>query len=243
MSENKVFSPHIDAQPEQIAKVALFPGDPLRAKYVAERYLEGAACFNAVRGMLGYTGTYRGRRVSVMGSGMGIPSAAIYAHDLYCLFGVESIIRIGTAGGLADGVQLRDLVIPMTASTDSAFSVQYGFPGLLAPAADFGLLRAAVKHAEAKKLSFRVGNVYTTDVYYNADPGVNRKCRDLGILAVDMETAGLYWEAMASKKRALSILTVSNHLFTGEEMPVMERQEALDEMISTALETAWEFAE
>lgn len=243
MSENKVFSPHIGAQPEEIAKVVLFPGDPLRAKYVAERYFERAARFNDVRGMLGYTGIYKGRRVSVMGSGMGVPSATIYAHDLFCLFGVERIIRIGTAGGLAEGVLLRDLVIPMTASTDSAFSAQYGFPGLLAPAADFGMLRAAVKHAEDKQLSFRVGNVYTTDVYYNSDPSVNRKCRDLGILAVDMETAGLYWEAMASGKRALSILTVSNHLLTGEEMPVMERQEALDDMISAALETAWDFAE
>ena len=239
----EVFSPHIAAQPGQIAKALLFPGDPLRAKALAEQYLENAECFNTIRNMFGYTGCYRGRRLSIMGSGMGVPSATLYAHELYHTFGVETIIRIGTAGGISDRVAVRDLVVAMTASTDSNFSAQYGFPGVFAPAADYELLRAAVQNAEVRELPFAVGSVYTSDVYYNYDPGVNKKASELGMLCVDMETAGIYWEAMAAGKRALSILTVSNNIFSGEEMPVEERQEALNDMMEVALETAWEFAE
>ena len=233
---------HIAAAVGDIARVVLFPGDPLRAKTLAERYLDEPKQFNDIRNMFGYTGLYRGRRISVMGSGMGIPSATLYAHELYTLYGAESILRIGTAGGVADDLALRSLVVPMTASTDSAFSVQYGFPGTLAPAADWDLLRSAVESADAAEIPVRVGSVFSTDVFYNYDPTINTRCRDLGMLAVDMETAGLYWEAAACHKRALSILTVSNNILTGEETPAAERQEAFTDMMRVALETAWRFA-
>ncbi len=232
----------LDTTPEAVAKVVLFPGDPLRAKVLAETYLENAECFNTIRGMFGYTGFYNGRRISVMGSGMGIPSATIYAHELYTLYGVESIIRIGTAGALADDVSVRDLVIAMTASTNSAFCSQYEFPGTLAPAADFELLRSAVQNAEAEELPFHVGSILTTDSFYDYAGTLNQKAHSFGMLAVDMETAGIYWEAAACRKRALSILTVSNHILTGEESPAEERQNAFTDMMRVALETAWEFA-
>ena len=231
------------ADPEQIAKVMLFPGDPLRAKTLAETYLDSPLQFNSVRNMLGFTGRYKGRRVSVMGSGMGVPSATLYAHELFQCYGVESIIRIGTAGGLAPDVKLRDVVLAMTASTNSHFCDQYAFPGLLAPAADFALLRTAADKAGKAGLSVRVGGVFTTDSFYNTAPSVNEKSRDLGLLAVEMETAGIYWEAMASHKRALSILSISDHLFSPEQLSSEERQNSLREMMELALETAWEFAE
>lgn len=233
----------LNTTPEALAKVVLFPGDPLRARVLAERYLENPVQFNDIRNMLGYTGMYKGRRISVMGSGMGIPSATIYAHELFTLYDVESIIRIGTTGGLPERVHPRDLVIAMSASTNSNFCAQYEFPGTLAPTADFGLLQSAVRHAEAKNLPFHVGSVFTTDMFYDRSTAINEKCRDLGLLAVDMETAGIYWEAMDCGKRALSILTVSNHMFTGEETPVEERQNAFTAMMEVALETAWEAAE
>ncbi|MBR1659840.1 MAG: purine-nucleoside phosphorylase [Oscillospiraceae bacterium] len=231
------------ADPEQIAKVVLFPGDPLRAKTLAETYLDSPVQFNSVRNMLGFTGLYKGRRISVMGSGMGVPSATLYAHELFQCYGVESIIRIGTAGGLAPDVKLRDVVLAMAASTNSHFCDQYDFPGLLAPAADFALLRAAADKADKAGLSVRVGSVFTTDSFYNTAPLVNEKSRDLGLLAVEMETAGIYWEAMASHKRALSILSISDHLFSPEQLSSEERQNSLREMMELALETAWEFAE
>ncbi|MBR1497174.1 MAG: purine-nucleoside phosphorylase [Oscillospiraceae bacterium] len=236
-------SSSIYADPEAIAKVVLFPGDPLRAKTLAETYLEKPVLFNSVRNMLGYTGLYRGRRVSVMGSGMGVPSATLYAHELYNFYGVESILRIGTAGGLASDVLLRDIVIASTASTNSHYCDQYAFPGLLAPAADFSLLRRAVEAAEAAGKRVRVGGVFTTDSFYNAAPAVNEKSRDFGLLAVEMETAGLYWEAMASHKRALSILSISDHLFSPEQLTSQERQDSLRDMMEIALDTAWTFAE
>ena len=236
-------SASLNADPEKIAKVLLFPGDPLRAKKVAETYFENCVQFNDVRNMLGFTGDYKGRRISVMGSGMGVPSATLYAHELYTCYGVESIIRIGTAGGLAEDVKLRDVVIAMSASTNSHFGDQYAFPGLLTPTADFGLLRAAVAKAEAAKQHVRVGSVFTTDSFYNAAPSVNEKSRDFGLLAVEMETAGIYWEAMASGKRALSILSISDHLFSPEALTSEERQNSLNVMMEIALDTAWEFAE
>ena len=233
----------LDAAPEALAKVVLFPGDPLRAKVVAEKYLENAVLFNDIRNMLGYTGFYKGRRISVMGSGMGVPSAALYAHDLYNFLGVESIIRIGTTGALQDGMRPRELVIAMTASTNSHYADQYEFPGLLSPTADFKLLSDAVHAAAKRALPFHVGGVFTTDAFYDRSTNVNEKCRDMGLLAVDMETAGIYWEAMASQRRALSILTVSNHMFTGEETPAEERQYAFTDMMEVALDAAWEAAE
>ncbi len=233
----------IAADRDLIAKIVLFPGDPLRAKTVAETYLEKPVCFNTVRNMLGFTGTYRGRRISVMGSGMGIPSATLYAHELFQFYGVESIIRIGSAGGIGDDVKLRDLVIAMTASTNSNFSAQYGFPGYLAPAADFDMLRTAVAAAERIGVNARVGQVFTADMFYNANDKAAQCYKDFNSLAVEMETAGIYWEAMASKQRALRLLSISDHIFTGEGLTAEERQDSFRQMMETALETAWEFAE
>ena len=232
----------ICADPALIANIMLLPGDPLRAKTVAETYLENPVCFNTVRNMLGFTGLYRGRRISVMGSGMGVPSATLYAHELFHFYGVDAIIRIGTAGGLTDDVKLRDLVVAMSASTNSNFASQYGFPGILAPQADYDLLRSAVAAAERLGVNARVGQVFTADMFYTANDSADRICRDYGVLAVEMETAGLYWEAMASRKRALSMLSISNHIFTGEGLTSEERQDSFRQMIETALETAWEYA-
>ena len=228
----------IEADPDLIARVVLMPGDPLRAKKVAETYLENPVCFNTVRNMLGYTGTYKGKRISVMGSGMGVPSATLYVHELFRFYGVEAVLRIGTAGGIGADTECRDLVIAMTASTNSDFSVQYRFPGQLSPQADFGLLRSAVGEAERKGLSVKVGSVFTTDMFYNANPEAAGQFRDMGMLAVEMETAGIYWEAMASHKKALSILTISDHLFTGASLSPAERQDSFTEMMEVALETA-----
>ncbi len=219
-----------------IAETVLMPGDPLRAKFVAENYLSDAVCFNSVRNMLGYTGTYKGKRLSVMGSGMGIPSLGLYAYELYTFFDVENIIRIGTTGGIAGDVKLRDIVIAMGASTDSNYAAQYSFPGILAPVADFGLLDKAVRVARDKGLGVRVGSVFTSDSFYNANPAANESFRKMGMLAVDMETAGLYLTAMAAGKKALSILTVSDHIFRHEGLSAEERQESFHEMMEIALE-------
>lgn len=242
MSIKESPSASILADEANIAKVVLFPGDPLRAKIVAETYLENPTLFNSVRNMYGYTGTYQGKRVSVMGSGMGIPSATLYAHELFHFYGVEAIIRIGTAGGLADGVALRDLIVAMAASTNSHFADQYGFPGQLTPLSDYELLKTAVAAADQLGARTHVGQVFTADMFYNENEKVNEAYRRFGILAVDMETAGIYWEAMASGKRALSLLSVSNLIFTGEGLTAEERQDSFREMMEVALETAKAFA-
>jgi len=232
----------IAADESKVAKVVLFPGDPLRAKAVAERYLEAPEVFNTVRNMLGYTGLYKGRRISVMGSGMGIPSATLYAHELFSFYGVESIIRMGTAGGVAEDVRVRDLVVAMTASTNSNFSAQYGFPGILAPQANYDMLHTAVAAAEKLGIRTRVGSVFTADMFYNANQAAGQMYRQFGILALEMETAGIYWEAMASHRRALSLLSISDHIFTGESLSAQDRQDSFHEMMEVALETAWNFA-
>ena len=232
----------IKADPKQIAKVVLFPGDPLRAKTVAETYLENPKCFNKVRNMLGFTGAYKGRRISVMGSGMGVPSATLYEHELFQFYGVESVIRIGSAGGIGADVKLRDLVIAMTASTNSHYADMYGFPGQLAPMADPEMLQTAIAKAKQLGVPARIGQVFTADMFYNANALAGATYREFGILAVEMETAGIYWEAMASKKRALSLLSISDHIFTGEGLSAEERQDSFRQMMETALETAWEFA-
>ena len=236
-------SASIEADPSLIAKVVLMPGDPLRAKKVADTYLEDPVCFNTVRNMLGFTGRYRGRRISVMGSGMGVPSACLYIHELVHFFGVETVIRIGSAGGIGEDCKVRDLVIALTASTNSDYDRQYQFPGKLAPQADYALLRRAVEAAEAKGVPVKVGSVFTSDQFYNANARANEQYRDMGILAVEMETAGIYWEAMASHKRALSLLTISDHIFTGEALSADERQNSFTDMMEVALETAWEAAD
>ena len=227
----------------EIAKVVLMPGDPLRAKHVAEKYLENPVCFNTVRNMLGYTGTYKGRKISVMGSGMGIPSMGIYATELYNQFDVNAIIRIGSAGGISDDVKLRDVVIAMAASSNSAYGSAYDMPGYLAPVASYDMLSHAVEGAKALGVNAVVGKVFTSDHFYNPVPQVNEKLRELGHLAVEMETAGLYWTAAACKKKALSVLTISDHLFTGEFLSAEDRQNSFHDMMEVALEAAWHEAE
>ncbi|MBE6010849.1 MAG: purine-nucleoside phosphorylase [Lachnospiraceae bacterium] len=221
-----------------VAKCVLMPGDPLRAKFIAETYLENPVLFNDVRNMFGYTGTYEGKEVSVMGSGMGVPSMVLYAHELYNFFDVESIIRVGSGGGLQDDVHVRDVVIAMTASTNSAHIGSYPLVGTPAPTADFEMLRAAVNAAEEMGVTADVGSVYTSDFFYHPDKTVNQKAKDMGLMAVEMETAGLYLEAMASHKRALSILTISDHIFNGEFLTPQEIRESFHEMMEIALKTA-----
>ena len=233
----------IEADPDLVAKVVLMPGDPLRAKKVAETYFEDPVCFMTVRNMLGYTGTYKGRKLSVMGSGMGVPSATLYVHELFNFFGVETVLRIGSAGAIGEDAHVRDLVIAMTASTNSHYADMYQFPGQLSPQADFKMLRRAVELAEQRGISVKVGSVFTADMFYNANAEAAGKYRDMGILAVEMETAGIYWEARASHKKALSLLTISDHIFTGEGLTAEERQNSFTEMMEVALDTAWAEAE
>ena len=232
-------SASIVAEENDIAKVVLMPGDPLRAKYVAEHYLENPVCFNTVRNMLGYTGTYKGKKISVMGHGMGVPSVGIYSYELYNFFGVESIIRIGSAGGIGDDVKVRDVVIAMGASTNSHFVDQYQFPGQLCATADYGMLRDAVAAAEKLGVRADVGQVFTADQFYNANSQAAETYRKFGILAVEMEAAGLYWTAQYLGKKALAILTISDHIFTGEALSAEDRQDSFHEMMEIALETAW----
>ncbi|MDO4315134.1 MAG: purine-nucleoside phosphorylase [Oscillospiraceae bacterium] len=236
-------TPHNEARPGDIARAVLMPGDPLRAQYVAEHYLENPVCFNAVRGMLGYTGTYKGRRLSVMGSGMGVPSIGLYAYELYQFYGVEAILRIGSAGGIGADVRVRDVVIAMGASTNSHFADQYGFPGQLCAAASWPLLRDAVAAAERLDIPAKVGQVFTADQFYNDNAGAGQMYRRFGILALEMETAGLYWTAQRLGKQALTVLTISDHIFTGESLPPEERRSSFHEMMEVALETAWKSVE
>ena len=221
-----------------VAKVVLMPGDPLRAKYVAEHYLENPVLFNDVRNMYGYTGTYEGREISVMGSGMGMPSFTLYAYELFRFFDVEAIIRIGSAGGLSEDTHLRDLIIAMSASTNSSMATAYGLPGIMAPTASFDLLQEAVRAADELGIHKKVGTVYTSDFFYHPDPEVNNKAKALGMLAVEMEAAGLYLTAMAAHKKALALFQISDHIFTGEALSAAERQDGFREMMEVALRAA-----
>ena len=233
-------TPHNAATKGQIAKTVLMPGDPLRAKFVAETYLdEGSVTrFNEVRNMLGFTGTYKGKPVSVMGSGMGVPSIGIYSFELFNFYDVDNIIRIGTAGGLAPDVRLRDLVIGMGACTDSNYAAQFRMPGTLAPIADFGLLRKAVESAERLGFDYKVGNVLSSDVFYNDDETVNERWASMGVLAVEMESVALYLNAIRARKHALCLLTVSDLPLSGEGLPAEDRQTSFTQMMEVALEVA-----
>jgi len=231
-------TPHIKAVPGDFAKTVLMPGDPLRSKFIAETFLEDPVLVNDVRGIQGYTGKWKGHRVSVMASGMGMPSMGIYSYELYTVFEVENIIRIGSAGGMAQDLQLMDIVLGMGASTDSNYSGQFGLNGQLAPLADYELLSTAVELCRQKGLRHRVGNLFSSDVFYNADPNVNRKWADLGVLAVEMESAALYWNAARCGKRALTICTISDHVFTGEALDSDQRQTGFTQMMEVALDTA-----
>ncbi len=229
-------TPHNSANKGEIAKTVLMPGDPLRAKYIAEKYLTDVKQFNAVRNMFGYTGKYNGKEISVMGGGMGMPSIGIYSYELYNFYDVDTIIRIGSAGGISDDVKMRDLVIGMGASTNSSYADQYNLPGTIAPIADFDLLRKAVETAEKKGVSVKVGNVLSSDVFYNADPTFNDRWKKMGILCVEMEAAALYLNAIAAGKKALCMLTISDHLYTGEALNADERQTSFHDMMEVALE-------
>lgn len=229
---------HIGAADGEIAKTVLLAGDPLRAKFVAEKFLEGAVCYNNVRGMLGYTGSYKGRRVSVQGSGMGIPSIAIYANELIRSYGVENLIRIGSCGSMQPGVKLYDIILAMTASTDSSYN-KIVFNGAdFSPAADFGLLTKA--HAAAARLGVevRVGNILSTDVFYGENPDAWKLWAKYGVLAVEMETTALYSIAARHGARALTVLTVSDSLVTHEATTSEEREKNFTRMAEIALETA-----
>jgi len=238
MSKKLYPTPHINATPDDIAKTVLMPGDPLRAKFVAENYFEDPVLFNNVRGVQGYTGKYKGERVSVMASGMGMPSIGIYSYELFSFFGVENIIRIGSAGSMSQSVKVRDLVFGMGACTNSAFADQYGLPGTFAPTADFDLLRRSVDIAEKMGLSYHVGQLFSSDVFYNDDAEVTNKWRKMGVLAVEMEAAALYMNAARLGKRALAICTISDSLITGEALSSEERQNSFREMMEVALECA-----
>lgn len=231
-------TPHNAAKNGDIAKVVLMPGDPLRAKFIAETYLEDVVCFNTVRNMFGYTGTYKGKKISVMGHGMGIPSMGIYSYELYDQYGVEAIIRIGSAGALADDVDVMDIVIAMGASTNSNYASQYKLPGTFAPIADFELLRKAVAVAEEKKYRVKVGNILSSDTFYTDDDTFNDQWKKMNVLAIEMESAALYCNAARLGKKALCILTVSDHLYTSKALSAEERQLGFRQMMEIALETA-----
>ena len=229
---------HNNAKAGDFAKTVLMPGDPLRAKYIAETYLENPRQVTAVRNMFGYTGTYKGKEISVMGGGMGMPSIGIYSYELFNFYGVDQIIRIGSAGALQDHFKVMDVVIGMGACTDSNYAYQYGLPGTFAPIADYELMNKAIETAKRQGTNVVVGNVVSSDVFYNADPTVNDRWRSMGVLAVEMEAAALYMNAAKAKKKALCMLTISDHIYTGEALCAEDRQLGFGKMMEIALELA-----
>lgn len=231
-------TPHNGAKEGEIAKTVLMPGDPLRAKFIADTFLTDVECFNTVRNMLGFTGTYKGKRVSVMGGGMGMPSVGIYTYELFHFYNVENIIRIGSAGGIADSVHVRDVIIGMGACTDSNYASQYHLPGTFAPIASYDLLRRAVTEAERLKFETKVGNILSSDVFYGDDGEALAKWKKMGVLAVEMEAAALYMNAARAGKNALCMLTISDCPFTGESLPAEERQTSFTQMMEIALSLA-----
>lgn len=231
-------SVHIEAKNGEIAKTILLPGDPLRAKFIAETFLENPVCYNNVRGMYGFTGTYKGKRVSVQGTGMGLPSLSIYVNELISSYGVENLIRVGSCGGMLESVQVRDIILAIGASTDSKIN-ELRFKGKdYAPTASFKLLKKAYDVAEARKIRVQVGNVVSTDVFYNDDPEAWKLWAKFGVMAVEMETAELYTLAAKFGVNALSVLTVSDSLVSGVETTSEEREKTFTDMIELALEVA-----
>lgn len=229
---------HNGAKLGEIAKTVLMPGDPLRAKFIAENFLEDVVQFNSVRNMLGYTGTYKGKRISVMGGGMGMPSIGIYSYELFNFYDVDNIIRIGTAGSLKNEVHLRDVVVGLGASTNSNYVSQYNLPGTFAPIASFDLVSDAVKVAKEKNINAVVGNILSSDTFYCADETATDKWRSMGIVAVEMEAAALYMNAAQAGKNALCLLTISDHVLTGESLSAEDRQLSFTQMMEIALEIA-----
>ena len=227
-------TPHINAKYGEIAETVIMAGDPLRVKFMAEKYLEDIFQFTEVRGMLGYTGTYKGKRVSMMGHGMGIPSIGIYTHELYNFYGVKTIIRVGSAGAYQKDLKLGDLILAMGACTDSNYASQYELPGTFAPIADYELLSKAVKACEEFGYDYKVGNVMSTDIFYRDIPRIDKWIK-MGVLGVEMEASALYLNAARSGNRALVINTVSDHLITGEVTTSEQRRSTFTRMMDVAL--------
>ncbi|MBQ7697461.1 MAG: purine-nucleoside phosphorylase [Paludibacteraceae bacterium] len=231
--KNQVPTPHIGAQYGEIAKTMIMAGDPLRAKFMAERFLENPRQFNNVRSMLGFTGTYKGKEVSVMGHGMGIPSIGIYSYELFNFYDVDTIIRVGSCGARQMYVHLGDLVIAMGCCTDSNYAAQYNLPGTYAPIADFGLVRGAVDACERLGYRYFVGNVFSADIFYCEDER-KQNWTKMGVLADEMEAPALYMNAARAGKKALTICTVSDHILTGEATTAEERQTSFTQMMDVA---------
>ena len=238
-------TPHINVQDDiGFGKTVLMPGDPLRAKFIAENFLENPVLVNNVRGVHGYTGYYKGVKVSVMASGMGMPAIGIYSHELFNFFGVENIIRVGSAGSIQDHINLYDIVLGQGACTDSNFAAQFHLPGTFAPIADFKLLTAAVNACEAHKATYHVGNVNSSDVFYGDHVAVPEGLdsvyglKKMGVMALEMEAAALYMNAARYGKRGLCICTISDHILTGEETSAQERQNSFTTMMKVALDVA-----
>lgn len=233
---NNTPTPHNAAKPRDIAKKVLMPGDPLRAKFIAETYLENPVCFNTVRNMFGYTGTYKGQKISVMGGGMGMPSIGIYSYELYNFYDVDQIIRVGSAGALRDDVHVMDIVAGVGACTNSNFAANYNLPGTFAPTADFELLQKASQVAKSQGKKLIVGNILSSDVFYNDDNAVNDAWKKMGVIAVEMEAAALYMIAARANKKALCLLTISDHIYLDEAIDAEQRQLGFGSMMEIALE-------
>ena len=230
-------TPHITAKEGDFAKTVLMPGDPLRAKFIAENFLENPVLVNNVRGVQGYTGTWQGKRVSVMASGMGIPAIGIYSYELYNFYGVEAIIRIGSAGMISQSLKVRDIVAGMSAYTNSGFGKQFDFDGCVAPCCDYGLLKSAIEAGEAIGQHIVPGAIYSSDCFYDESAPLG-KLQKLNVLAVEMEAAGLYMNAARAGKKALALLTISDNPVTGEGLTAEERQNTFTNMVKIALSIA-----
>jgi len=229
-------TPHIEAKDGEIAESILLPGDPLRAKYIADNFLEEVVQFNRVRNMLGFTGFYKGKRVSVMGTGMGMPSIGIYSYELMKFYGVKKLIRVGSAGSIQPDVKIRDIVIAQAASTNSNFSKQFRVRGEISAISDYNLLSKAVARAEELNLSYHVGNIMSSDTFYDFEKGSWKKWAKMGVTCLEMEAYALFLTAMSLKASALTICTISDSLVTGEGMDHKDRETALGEMISLSLD-------
>lgn len=233
-----VTTPHINTEKDAFGRTVLMPGDPLRSKFIAENFLENAVLVNNIRGIQGYTGTFKGIKVSVMASGMGMPTIGIYSYELFRFFDVQNIMRIGSTGAMQENVKVRDIVFGMGACTNSNYASQYGLGGTFAPIASYTLLKEAVAQAEQIGAQYHVGNILSSDVFYNDNSAANEGWQKMGVLCVEMEAAALYMNAARCKKNALAILTVSDSLVTGEETTAQERQNSFTQMMEIALNTA-----
>lgn len=234
-------TPHIEAKLGEIAKTVLMPGDPLRAKFIAETFLENPKQYNSVRGMLGFTGTYKGKEISVQGSGMGVPSMAIYSYELFKFYDVDNIIRVGTAGAMQEHLKIGDIVFAQGASTNSNFQNQFEAEGIIAPIASYELLSRGVEVAKEMGVNYDVGNVLTSDTFYDANPRYKEMWTNIGTLCVEMEAAGLYLNAAQLGKRALALFTMSDSLVTGEVTTAEQREKNFTDMMEIALETGISF--